>query len=105
MPVYGGQIAALRKSRQCVNDYIPNNEVKRDSIFFAEMKKLELAMCDSFRTILSLVPFVAQKTSQLGKADAQHGRQPTRFAPRAADAGVRRTGLPTGNNRFEPIYR
>ena len=51
---------------RCVNDYIPNNEIKRDPLFFAEMEKLELAMCDKFPYYLVARSFhiVAQKTVQ-----------------------------------------
>jgi S-adenosylmethionine-dependent methyltransferase len=33
---------------RCVNDYIPNNDIKRDPVFFAALEKLELALSDRF---------------------------------------------------------
>jgi S-adenosylmethionine-dependent methyltransferase len=33
---------------RCVNDYIPNNDMKSDPRFFAELEKLEYAMSDKF---------------------------------------------------------
>ncbi len=51
---------------RCVNDYIPNNEIKRDPAFFAEMEKLELALCDKFPYYLLARSFqiVAQKIAR-----------------------------------------
>lgn len=49
---------------RCVNDYIPDNEIKSDAKFFAEMEKLELAMSGRFPYFLVARSFhiVAQKT-------------------------------------------
>ncbi len=33
---------------RCVNDYIPNNDIKRDPAFFADLERLELAMSNKF---------------------------------------------------------
>jgi S-adenosylmethionine-dependent methyltransferase len=48
---------------RCVNDYIPNNEIKNDPAFFADMEKLELAMSNKFPYYLMARSFhiVAQK--------------------------------------------
>lgn len=50
---------------RCVNDYIPNNEIKSDPAFFAKMEKLELAMSDKFPYYLAARSFhlVAQKVA------------------------------------------
>jgi S-adenosylmethionine-dependent methyltransferase len=49
---------------RCVNDYIPDNELKRDPEFYAELEKLELAMSGKFPYYLLARFFhlVAQKT-------------------------------------------
>jgi len=48
---------------RCVNDYIRDNEIKNDPVFFAEMEKLEYAMSDKFPYYLVARSFhiVAQK--------------------------------------------
>jgi S-adenosylmethionine-dependent methyltransferase len=48
---------------RCVNDYIRNNEIKRDPEFFAELEKLELAMSAKFPYFLLARSFqlVAEK--------------------------------------------
>ncbi len=48
---------------RCVNDYIPDNEIKTDPQFFAEMEKLEYAMSDKFPYYLVARSFhiIAQK--------------------------------------------
>jgi S-adenosylmethionine-dependent methyltransferase len=48
---------------RCVNDYIPNNEIKSDPAFFAQLEKLELAMSDKLPYYLLARSFhlVAQK--------------------------------------------
>ncbi len=53
---------------RCVNDYIPNNEIKYDPSFFAAMEKLELALSDKFPYYLVARFFhlVAQKVSHNG---------------------------------------
>jgi S-adenosylmethionine-dependent methyltransferase len=51
---------------RCVNDYIPNNDIKSDPTFFAELEKLEYAMSDKFPYYLVARFFhiVAQKAVQ-----------------------------------------
>ena len=51
---------------RCVNDYIPNNEIKYDPNFAAEMEKLELALSDKFPyyLIARFFHIVAQKSGQ-----------------------------------------
>ncbi len=51
---------------RCVNDYIPNNDIKHDPRFMAEMEKLELAMSDKFPYCLTgrFFHLVAQKSGQ-----------------------------------------
>jgi len=48
---------------RCVNDYIANNDLKSDPVFFADLLKLELALSDKFPYYLSARAFhlVAQK--------------------------------------------
>jgi hypothetical protein len=50
---------------RCVNDYIPNNDIKNDPVFFAEIEKLEYAMSDKFPYYLVARSFhiVAQKVT------------------------------------------
>jgi S-adenosylmethionine-dependent methyltransferase len=58
-----GCSAAGQYGIRCVNDYIPNNEIKSDPNFMAAMEKLELALSDKFPyyLIARFFHIVAQK--------------------------------------------
>jgi len=50
---------------RCVNDYIANNEIKNDPVFFAELEKLEYALSDRYPYYLlaRFIHIIAQRVA------------------------------------------